>query len=216
MQIMEVPIQEIPKDHEKKGKLTHLYRAGKYKIMASFYNLVRSMPSEVPPLSDSPLYLSGVCYKREDPQRNGESKNEILHSKISDNDYPHHTQNFLVHFGSLFWFCYRKGFAPLEPSQLTTDIGWGCMLRSGQMIVGHVLLRHSLGPEWRLNDTDQLSPFSSYRQILRWFSDTPSQSSPYSIHNLVWRSKVIDMQAGNNITKVGEWFTPARVCQILK
>jgi cysteine protease ATG4 len=44
---------------------------------------------------------------------------------------PKHIEQFLQNFKSLIWFCYRKDFPPLEPSQLTTDIGWGCMLRTG-------------------------------------------------------------------------------------
>jgi hypothetical protein len=38
---------------------------------------------------------------------------------------------FLQDFYSIMFFSYRKEFPPLEATELTTDIGWGCMLRTG-------------------------------------------------------------------------------------
>mmetsp|Transcript_19965 Transcript_19965/g.54773 ORF Transcript_19965/g.54773 Transcript_19965/m.54773 type:complete len:521 (-) Transcript_19965:577-2139(-) len=42
---------------------------------------------------------------------------------------------------SCLWFTYRSGFDPIPATQFTSDAGWGCMMRSGQMIVGAALLR---------------------------------------------------------------------------
>lgn len=39
------------------------------------------------------------------------------------------------------------------------------MLRTGQMILGAMLLRHLLGRDWRLTEQDQLAPYSVYRQV---------------------------------------------------
>lgn len=37
------------------------------------------------------------------------------------------------------WFSYRKGFQKSYYSKLTTDSGWGCMIRSGQMLLFTVI-----------------------------------------------------------------------------
>jgi len=58
-------------------------------------------------------------------------------------DDPHEEHNqgvlvaFLQDFHSRFWFSYRKDFARLEPSFFVSDVGWGCMLRTAQMLVAH-------------------------------------------------------------------------------
>eukprot|EP00957_Ditylum_brightwellii_P205469 15344034-Ditylum_brightwellii.AAC.1 len=50
---------------------------------------------------------------------------------------------------SLFWFTYRKDFAEMAPYGITSDAGWGCMLRAAQMLLSHALRRHYRGPAWR-------------------------------------------------------------------
>jgi len=124
---------------------------------------------------------------------------------------------FLQDFQSLFWFSYRKDFAPIAPSAYTSDMGWGCMLRSGQMLLAHVLALHFLGRYWGfsgdLPDGDiQISSVENkkvdYLQILRWFEDSPFPNVPYSVHQIA----KLGIKYGKNI---GEWFGPSTVSQVI-
>jgi len=44
---------------------------------------------------------------------------------------------------------YRKEFPAIGDSGQTSDQGWGCMLRCGQMVLAGALLEIKLGREWR-------------------------------------------------------------------
>jgi len=113
-------------------------------------------------------------------------------------------QQFMEVFKSFFWFSYRKDFIPISPSYYTTDVGWGCMLRSGQMILAHVLMRHFIGTDWKSVSTDQMSFVTN--KILKLFEDSPN--APFSIHKIA----TIGNRFGKNI---GEWFAPSTISQVI-
>lgn len=48
---------------------------------------------------------------------------------------------FLASFSSLFWFSYRNRFPVLPNSTLSSDMGWGCMIRTGQMMLANAILK---------------------------------------------------------------------------
>lgn len=54
-------------------------------------------------------------------------------------------EDFRAACAQLFWVTYRKGFPAIASSGLTSDAGWGCMIRTGQMAVAHALQRQLLG-----------------------------------------------------------------------
>ncbi|KAI3696291.1 hypothetical protein L1987_79303 [Smallanthus sonchifolius] len=119
--------------------------------------------------SVSDIWLLGVCYKvcLEEPSQ------EVVHSK----GYAAFSEDF----SSRILMTYRKGFVSIGDSKYSSDVNWGCMLRSSQMLVAQALLVYRLGRSWR---KPLQQPFDrDYIKILHMFGD--SEDSPFSIHNLL-------------------------------
>jgi Peptidase family C54 len=115
-----------------------------------------------------------------------------------------------IHVSSLFRFTYRKDFPTLHPYPISSDAGWGCMLRSAQMLMACALQRHLLGRGWRKSDDiNVLRSSNHYCDILRLFSDYPGPPHVYSIHHLV--------QCGMKYDRLpGEWFGPSTAALVLR
>lgn len=114
---------------------------------------------------------------------------------------------------SLFWFTYRCDFPMIVPYGITTDAGWGCMLRSAQMMLAQVLRLHYKGREWHPPQSivqRRADPF--YCSILTWFADHPSHRDycRYSLHNMVATG------LSRYETLPGEWYGPGTACYVLR
>eukprot|EP01119_Soliformovum_irregulare_P016135 TRINITY_DN4635_c0_g1_i1.p1 TRINITY_DN4635_c0_g1~~TRINITY_DN4635_c0_g1_i1.p1 ORF type:complete len:371 (-),score=62.91 TRINITY_DN4635_c0_g1_i1:27-1139(-) len=109
-------------------------------------------------------------------------------------------ESFHDDFKKLLWFSYRRGFSEITPSTWTTDLGWGCMLRSGQMMLGTALLRHLTNDEGATDETVQT-------RVLRNFED--SSDASFSVHKIAQTG----LKFGKNI---GEWFGPSTIAQVFE
>ncbi|XP_046501447.1 cysteine protease ATG4C isoform X1 [Equus quagga] len=100
---------------------------------------------------NSPVLLLGKCYhfKYED-------ENKLLPARsgctIEDHIIAGNVEEFRKDFTSRIWLTYREEFPQIEGSTLTTDCGWGCTLRTGQMLLAQGLILHFLGRAWTWPD----------------------------------------------------------------
>lgn len=140
--------------------------------------------------STSDIWLLGVCYRisHDEPARDADSSNGVV--------------EFEQDFSSRILMTYRKGFDAIGDTKYTSDVSWGCMLRSSQMLAAQALLFHRLGRSWR---KPLQKPFDrKYIEILHSFGD--SEASPFSIHNLLQAGNTYDLAAGS-------WVGPYAMCR---
>lgn len=121
---------------------------------------------------------------------------------------PQEADKLIEDIKSKLWITYRKNFPPIDENlRYTTDRGFGCMIRCGQMVLANALLYKNLGRNWRWSSDGLEANPTVYTSILKLFQD--KEESPYSIHNIV--------RTGQQEGKVtGEWFGPNTIAQALK
>ncbi|XP_054142175.1 cysteine protease ATG4C [Melozone crissalis] len=121
----------------------------KSKFMSAWHNMKYSwvLKTKTYFSRNSPVFLLGKCYhfKTED---SGElstdgSNFDKISTEISGN-----VEEFRKDFISRIWLTYREEFPQIQGSALTTDCGWGCTLRTGQMLLAQGLMLHFLGRAW--------------------------------------------------------------------
>ncbi|KAJ1973617.1 Cysteine protease atg4 [Dimargaris verticillata] len=119
--------------------------------------------------------------------------------------------DFLADFKSRVWCTYRSHFPPLSSvAALTSDSGWGCMLRAAQSLVAQAFVLLLLGRDWSVDDhTLDAQAVERYRRILTLFLDHPDADTPLALHHMVRRGQTFGM-------RVGEWFGPHTTCHVLR
>ncbi|NXO69621.1 ATG4C protease, partial [Phainopepla nitens] len=128
----------------------------KSKFMSAWHNMKYSwvLKTKTYFSRNSPVFLLGKCYhfKTEGEYRAlhsfqsspaGESFDKINNTEVSGN-----VEEFRKDFISRIWLTYREEFPQIKGSALTTDCGWGCTLRTGQMLLAQGLMLHFLGRAW--------------------------------------------------------------------
>jgi cysteine protease ATG4 len=128
--------------------------------------------------------------------------------EVSEHEIPINSElysAFHLDFISSIWISYRSGFPPIRPSTLTSDAGWGCMLRCGQMVLAGSLMRIYVGSRWRFSNLKP--PPRNYIEVIKMFADDPA--APFSIHNVARTG-----QERFNLP-IGQWFSPTAVSDVL-
>ncbi|XP_028839405.1 cysteine protease ATG4A isoform X4 [Denticeps clupeoides] len=158
--------------------------AGYCLVLAKYENQINVFSDFLDELPDSaePVWILGQCY-----------------------DVKTEKSNLLSDISSRLWFTYRKKFSPIGGTGPSSDAGWGCMLRCGQMILAQALVCQHLGREWRWHPESKHP--AEYHRILNCFLD--KKDSCYSIHQMA------QMGVGEG-KSVGEWYGPNTVAQVLK
>ncbi|XP_036945705.1 cysteine protease ATG4D-like [Acanthopagrus latus] len=147
-------------------------------------------------------------------------------------------ERFRRSFVTLLWLTYRRGFPQLPGGSLTTDSGWGCVLRTGQMLLAQGLLLHLMPPGWTWSvshhvvrdDMDLLglnSKEGSNKRGRRLSLDlhlvrpmaathrrvvswfADNPTAPFGIHKLVELGK-------SSGKKAGDWYGPSIAAHILR
>ncbi|XP_057698154.1 cysteine protease ATG4C isoform X3 [Corythoichthys intestinalis] len=125
----------------------------KTKFLSMWHNVKYSwaLKSKTSFSRNSTVLLLGKCYhfKADGPDESSleASDKDCVMGNIED---------FRRDFGSRVWLTYREAFSPLPGSGLTSDCGWGCMLRAGQMMLAQALVLHFLGRDWTWPEALQL------------------------------------------------------------
>ncbi|XP_015602705.1 cysteine protease ATG4D isoform X2 [Cephus cinctus] len=170
-----------------------------------------------------PVWLLGSCYKKSTEGSDGLTESMKLDMKTGSEislamdatKFEEGIEGFKRDFTSRLWLTYRREFPILNGSTFTTDCGWGCMLRSGQMMMAQALVCHFLGRDWRWKpdcriETDQqMVEDEKHRMIIKWFGDKPGPHSPLSIHTLVSLGAASGKRAG-------DWYGPASVAHLIR
>ncbi len=115
------------------------------------------------------------------------------------------------------------------PYQYTTDAGWGCTLRVGQMLLANALSIHFFGRGYRRRDAGPCVPGGDARArdphdgLLSWFGDHPDANAcPFSIHEVYrWGRGELDEETGEKkpggVPGVvpGRWLGPCVTAQAM-
>ncbi|GAB4825663.1 Cysteine protease atg4 [Ancistrocladus abbreviatus] len=192
--VFETHSQASPRDSKAAGSRGNGWTAAVKRIVAS--GSMRRVKEQILGLcrtnfisSTGDIWLLGVCYKVDD-SADGDPASTVGFAA------------FIEDFSSRILLTYRKGFDPTGDSKYTSDVNWGCMLRSSQMLLAQALVVHRFGRSWRRTTNKQLD--QGYIEILHQFGD--SEESAFSIHNLLQAGKAYGLAAGS-------WVGPYAMCR---
>merc|ERR1719361_1753354 len=119
-------------------------------------------------------------------------------------------QSIVLDIYSKVWITYRSKFANIGSSRYTSDAGWGCMLRTTQMMTAQALCILNFGYSFRVNliSSDDSKERDKYFWILSLFND--SIDAPLSLHNMIKHGKDLFKKP------IGHWYGPNQASVMIK
>uniref|UniRef100_A0A3P8Z4U3 Cysteine protease n=1 Tax=Esox lucius TaxID=8010 RepID=A0A3P8Z4U3_ESOLU len=129
----------------------------KTKFLSAWHNVKYSwaLKSKTYFSRNSPVFLLGKCYHFKAEES---SSTEACAASPATGGG---VEAFRRDFASRLWLTYREEFPALPGSSLTSDCGWGCMLRAGQMMLAQALVLHFLGRDWTWSESLSLQPLDT-------------------------------------------------------
>ncbi|XP_072367259.1 cysteine protease ATG4C isoform X2 [Scyliorhinus torazame] len=134
----------------------------KAKFMSAWHNMKYSwvVRTKTNFSRNSPVFLLGKCYHFKS-EGMSESASGCPHAAASNETILSNVNQFRKDFITRIWLTYRREFPQLKGCTLTTDCGWGCTLRSGQMLLAQSLLLHFCGRDWLWPDALEMVALES-------------------------------------------------------
>lgn len=114
--------------------------------------------------------------------------------------------NFKKELFSKILITYKCNFPEICKTKITNDIGWGCTIRSGQMLLANTLLRNHLNLYNKTIEENTVN-INEYKKIISYFND--NYNSIFSLHNFTNYYEQMDIIPGN-------WVGPYSFCKILE
>ena len=103
------------------------------------------------------------------------------------------------------YITYRSNFTKIADTDLVSDIGWGCTIRSGQMLLANTFIRHHLK---MLDYKSRMKHLPKcYYNILSYFRDSPKNI--FSIHRFVEKYSKYDKTPG-------DWIGPFTIAKMFE
>jgi len=136
-----------------------------------------------------PIVILGNTYITNSTLQNSAGKNYA----VGDQDFVR--SQVIARVKKLIWVTYRRNFRPLQKPNgdlLTSDAGWGCTIRVGQMLFLHCLQKHF--------NIENQNPYYLIELI-----QENLLGAPFSLHSIT--------NIGREFEKSpGDWYAPSTMC----